>query len=212
VPQVFGYFHEDADAVVGNRVRTSSSTAAAFSTAPASSTTSSPSIHHRRWKRRVRACFIRRSSIDPPGPGWPRPGSCSNGSAHIRRSSRRWPRRCVARFRSCACSEISAAITFASDVRLPVRTAAQLYEGLPKPAQRDLDEWRPNIDPRPSTDLGLDDDEETALFDRVLSQEIPIDRLINAAPRISLVTGDRPMNEYFLLRRIRDRLGARVAR
>jgi hypothetical protein len=41
-------------------------------------------------------------------------------------------------------------------------------------------------------------------FGLVLKHEIPIASLIEKAPNVSALQDDRPMNEYFILRRLRD--------
>jgi hypothetical protein len=70
--------------------------------------------------------------------------------------------------------------------RLP---AATLAERLPPAAVRDLLEWGP-------TSSAL------SQFETVLDRERPIQDLIQAHPSAPLLTDDRPVNEYFLLRLI----------
>jgi hypothetical protein len=76
----------------------------------------------------------------------------------------------------------------ASFTPLPARTAAGLAARLPPEAVRDLLEWGPKTDPR-------------AQFQTVLATEIPLAKLIAADPRAPVLTDDRPVNEYYLLRR-----------
>ncbi|HEX6738443.1 MAG TPA: hypothetical protein VF310_09235, partial [Vicinamibacteria bacterium] len=80
----------------------------------------------------------------------------------------------------------------ASDRRLPPLTAAQLASRLPPAAQDDLVEWGPGATPEEQ-------------FSLVLRQEIPVDELLNQAPGAPALTDDRPVNEYYLLRRWRGR-------
>lgn len=66
-------------------------------------------------------------------------------------------------------------------------TAAQLVARMPEGAKKDLLEWSPTPDlPK--------------YFNMVLGQEISVQDLLIADPRAQL-TDDRPVNEYFLLRR-----------
>jgi spermidine synthase len=75
----------------------------------------------------------------------------------------------------------------ASDQPIPDRTAAELVARMPAPAVKDMMEWGPAATPEEQ-------------FQRVLSTELPIDSLINAAPDTPMLSDDRPINEYFLLR------------
>jgi len=72
----------------------------------------------------------------------------------------------------------------------PIRegSAAELAARVPPLAARDLLEWGPE-----ST--------VEAEFQAVLSHELPLRQLIDAAPRVPVLTDDRPVNEYYLLRR-----------
>ena len=70
--------------------------------------------------------------------------------------------------------------------------AATLAARLPPAAARDLLEWGPEA----SVAIQLD---------TVLSRELPIEELIQGDPAAPLLTDDRPVNEYFLLRRISRR-------
>jgi hypothetical protein len=76
----------------------------------------------------------------------------------------------------------------ASDHPLPNRTANELARRLPPSAAADLVEWGPHSDA------------ETQ-FATMLSNEIPIDRLISDSPTTPALSDDRPINEYYVLRR-----------
>ena len=67
-------------------------------------------------------------------------------------------------------------------------TSEQIVERMPMKAQKDLLEWHTSKDLR-------------GYFDQLLSQEIPIARLLSSDTAIRIVD-DRPLNEYFLLRRL----------
>jgi spermidine synthase len=69
---------------------------------------------------------------------------------------------------------------------IPVRTAQELAARLPASANKDLLEWSSAPD-------------AAAYLAEVVSQETPIERVLNPDPRIR-ITDDRPYNEYFLLR------------
>ncbi len=69
------------------------------------------------------------------------------------------------------------------------RTAAELAARVPPAAARDLLEWGPE-----ST--------VEAEFQAVLRSELPLERLIALDPGVHVLTDDRPVNEYYLLRRI----------
>jgi spermidine synthase len=70
--------------------------------------------------------------------------------------------------------------------------AATLTARLPAAAARDLIEWGPS-----SSALSQ--------FENLLERERPIDDLIQADPSAPLLTDDRPVNEYYLLRRMAGR-------
>jgi predicted membrane-bound spermidine synthase len=76
----------------------------------------------------------------------------------------------------------------ASDRALPTRTAEELAQRLPGRAAADFVEWGP---------------EPTAedQFDNLLGNEMPIDQLISASPATPALSDDRPINEYYVLRR-----------
>lgn len=75
---------------------------------------------------------------------------------------------------------------------VPAPTAAALAAAMPDNARRNLLEWNP----------GCTAEE---YFGRLLANEIPIADLLPDDPRVE-ITDDRPFNEYFLVRRCRNRL------
>jgi len=79
----------------------------------------------------------------------------------------------------------------ASESPLPSPTAAALASRMPAPAVTDLLEWGP---------------EPTAeqQFAGVLNQELSLDALIAPAPGVPALQDDRPVNEYYLVRRVLD--------
>jgi len=79
----------------------------------------------------------------------------------------------------------------ASEVPLPSVSAAVLASRLPSAARADLLEWGPASDPEQQ-------------FAFVLDQELSVEALIARAPAVPALQDDRPVNEYFLLRRVRD--------
>lgn len=76
----------------------------------------------------------------------------------------------------------------ASDRPLPNRTAAELVQRLPEISAADLIEWGPERSAE-------------AQFARLLRNEMPIDRLISLSPATPALSDDRPINEYYVLRR-----------
>ena len=76
----------------------------------------------------------------------------------------------------------------ASDRPLPVRTAKELAERLPAAAATDLVEW----DAQPDAE---------ARFAHLLDRELPIDQLVAASPATPALSDDRPINEYYLVRK-----------
>jgi spermidine synthase len=70
------------------------------------------------------------------------------------------------------------------------RSAPELAAHLPPAAEHDLLEWGPEKNAQ-------------AQFQVVLSQEASIESLIQADPAAPMLTDDRPVNEYYLLRNIR---------
>jgi spermidine synthase len=70
---------------------------------------------------------------------------------------------------------------------LPRRSAAELASQLPPAAVKDLLEWGP-------------EDTAEAQIRSVLDQELPLQQLVDGAPDAPMLTDDRPVNEYYLLR------------
>jgi spermidine synthase len=69
------------------------------------------------------------------------------------------------------------------------KTPAQMAADMPESAKEDLLEWSPTTrDP-------------AAYLDEVVSNEIPMDQILNPNPEVK-ITDDDPLNEYFLLRRM----------
>jgi predicted membrane-bound spermidine synthase len=68
-------------------------------------------------------------------------------------------------------------------------TAAQLAARVPPAAARDMLEWGP------ATSL-------ESQFEKMLSGEMPLRKLIDADPSAPVLTDDRPVNEYYFLRRL----------
>jgi predicted membrane-bound spermidine synthase len=81
----------------------------------------------------------------------------------------------------------------ASNDPLPNRSANELVERLPAEAVKDLMEWGPEATPERQ-------------FAVVLESELPITQLTSLAPRAPEMQDDRPLNEYYVLRR---RLGVK---
>jgi predicted membrane-bound spermidine synthase len=76
----------------------------------------------------------------------------------------------------------------ASGQPLPDTSAAELARRLPARAAADLIEWGPAATPE-------------GQFDAVLATEVSLDSLVALAPQARALRDDRPVNEYFLLRR-----------
>ena len=76
----------------------------------------------------------------------------------------------------------------ASDRPIPVRTAKELADRLPAAANADLVEW----DAQPDAE---------ARFAHLLNLELPIDQLIAGSPATPALSDDRPINEYYLVRK-----------
>ena len=76
----------------------------------------------------------------------------------------------------------------ASAATMGQRTPGQLAANLPPGAARDLLEWGP-----------FQTAEEQ--FQAVVDKEVPPRNLIDAAPGAPVLTDDRPVNEYYFLRR-----------
>ena len=77
----------------------------------------------------------------------------------------------------------------ASDSPMSRLPAVTLAMRLPAAAARDLLEWGPEAS-------------VVDQLDAVLGRELPIEQLIQGDPAAPLLTDDRPVNEYFLLRRV----------
>jgi spermidine synthase len=75
----------------------------------------------------------------------------------------------------------------ASSSAIPSRTAAELADGMPSTAARDLVEWGP-------------ENSAQGQFAVILGRELPLDQLINGAPEVPALQDDRPENEYYMLR------------
>jgi spermidine synthase len=80
----------------------------------------------------------------------------------------------------------------ASKSPLPSPSAAMLASRLPPTAVTDLLEWGP----APTAEQQ---------FAGVLNQELSLDAIINQDPGVPALQDDRPVNEYFILRRVMDR-------
>jgi hypothetical protein len=79
----------------------------------------------------------------------------------------------------------------ASEQPLPHLTAEDLQRKLPGDAATDLTEW----DPPPSGPAVF------LAFDTVLQNEVAIETLIAPSPGTPALRDDRPINEYYALRR-----------
>jgi len=79
----------------------------------------------------------------------------------------------------------------ASDSPIPSYSAENLASHLPAAAVADLLEWGPAAD-------------ASDQFARVLNQELSLDGLIRQDPDAPTLVDDRPVNEYFFLRRLRN--------
>jgi spermidine synthase len=77
----------------------------------------------------------------------------------------------------------------ASASPIPLRTADELVARMPASAVTDMTEWGPASMP-------------VEQFNLMLSQEMTLDQMIRLSPTTPALQDDRPMNEYFLLRRI----------
>jgi len=80
----------------------------------------------------------------------------------------------------------------ASNQPIPKRTGAELVQHMPTPAVTDLVEW--SREPAPELE-----------FDTVINSELSPEELIAQAPQAPALQDDRPVNEYYLLRRERER-------
>jgi spermidine synthase len=78
---------------------------------------------------------------------------------------------------------------FASMSPIPDRTASELVARMPASAVTDMMEWGPGSTPEDQVQ-------------RLLSKQLPLDQLISGAPNTPAMRDDRPINEYFVLRRL----------
>ncbi len=85
----------------------------------------------------------------------------------------------------------------ASERPIPNRSAAELVARMPAKAVTDMMEWGPAKTP----------DEQ---FDLMLSGEMTTEQMISVAPATPALQDDRPINEYYLLRKSRGELRAIV--
>lgn len=91
-----------------------------------------------------------------------------------------------------------------SDRPIPNRTTAELLQRMPAAAVADLAEWAleenpngaPNNDP-PTSSV----DADTRDFNALLTHEVPLQTLIALSPNTPALSDDRPINEYYVLRR-----------
>jgi predicted membrane-bound spermidine synthase len=86
-----------------------------------------------------------------------------------------------------------------SEQPLPTRTAADLVQRLPIDALADFAEW---ADQSGHGIAGAD----LLQFKALLDQEVPLETLIAVAPGIPALTDDRPVNEYYFVRRTLGRM------
>jgi hypothetical protein len=77
----------------------------------------------------------------------------------------------------------------ASKQPIPIRSAEDLAKRLPPAAAADLVEWGPFHTPQEQ-------------FAAVLKNEVPIDGIIALDRNAPALTDDRPINEYYLMRRL----------
>ena len=75
-----------------------------------------------------------------------------------------------------------------SNQPIPEWTPQQLVDHMPAKAVADMMEWGPASTP-------------TQEFSEILDNEFPIERIIAEAPNAPVLQDDRPVNEYFILRR-----------
>ena len=76
----------------------------------------------------------------------------------------------------------------ASDRPIPQVTADELADRMPPVAARDIVEWETGYIP-------------AGIFSILLQQEVPVETLIALDPNAPALTDDRPVNEYYFLRR-----------
>jgi hypothetical protein len=83
-----------------------------------------------------------------------------------------------------------------SERPIPVLTTEQIVTRMPTSALADLTEWAP------AGSAGLSD-RASAQLDDLLRAELTLDSLIAASPDTPALTDDRPINEYYLVRKLR---------
>ena len=71
-------------------------------------------------------------------------------------------------------------------------SAKALTEKLPPAALTDILEWGPYSD-------------ATLQFQAILDNEVPVEEIVRQSPQAHALHDDRPINEYFLLRRLHER-------
>jgi spermidine synthase len=76
---------------------------------------------------------------------------------------------------------------------IPERTAAELVARMPPAAVKDMMEWGPGATP-------------VDQFQRMLSAKMTLEELVREAPATPPMQDDRPVNEYFLLRELAQRI------
>jgi hypothetical protein len=79
----------------------------------------------------------------------------------------------------------------ASDRPLPRRSPEELVQRMPAAAVTDMMEWGPAASPQ-------------LQFAAMLKSELPINRFLADSPQTSAMHDDRPVNEYFLLRLLKN--------
>ena len=84
-----------------------------------------------------------------------------------------------------------------SDRPIPQRTAEELLQRMPAKAVSDLVEWE-----KPSGNNSMDAAEDR--LSDLLKGELGVDELIAGSPGTPAITDDRPINEYYLIRRWRS--------
>jgi spermidine synthase len=80
-----------------------------------------------------------------------------------------------------------------SDQAFPERDGKALVARMPPSAVTDLTEWNARTEDGPAGAVDQLDD--------LLSHEVQVDRLIAASPKTPALTDDRPINEYYILRK-----------
>jgi len=81
-----------------------------------------------------------------------------------------------------------------SDRPIPTRSAGDLVQRMPEPARIDLTEW----DVKPGDEIS---NAAYLHLNALLSQELDLDQLIAVSPGTPALTDDRPINEYYILRK-----------